>query len=134
MQRRWKNVLSPTVSRKAWTQEKDFRLMNFVRLMDPKWMLSKDHFPGTTDVIVKNRFCLLKRHLINGKKIQYPYRLGELLHFYEDIQPRQIKIDEVSQSTSEDESKNVSTEKSDFDQAFSKEIDKLLEFLNENDE
>nr|AGM32419.1 Myb-like DNA-binding domain containing protein [Coptotermes formosanus] len=65
---RWKNFLSPDVSKKGWTVEEDLLLEKLVNEFGPKWSNLAKFFPGRTDVLIKNRYCLLLRHIRAGKR------------------------------------------------------------------
>ena len=60
---RWKNYLSPKLVHDPWTQSEDELLSKLINQFGPKWSKISNHFPGRTDVIIKNRWSLLKRRL-----------------------------------------------------------------------
>lgn len=59
---RWKNYLSPKVSHAPWTPEEDDLLKQKVREYGQCWSKIVAFFPDRTDVIIKNRYTLLRRH------------------------------------------------------------------------
>jgi hypothetical protein len=65
---RWKNSLSAELVNNPWTGEEDFLLEALVGRYGQKWSEIKEYFPGRTDVNIKNRFCLLQRHIKKGKR------------------------------------------------------------------
>jgi hypothetical protein len=65
---RWKNSLSPILTKQLWTLEEDNLLKKLVEQQGQKWAILQQYFPGKTDVHIKNRYQLLNRHLKTGKK------------------------------------------------------------------
>lgn len=63
---RWKNYLSPSVSHSEWTPEEDKLLEELVAEHGPLWSKLAPFFENRTDVIIKNRYSLLKRHVRLG--------------------------------------------------------------------
>jgi hypothetical protein len=59
---RWKNFLSPSVQKGEWTNEEDALLESLVAQRGQKWSNFTEFFPGRTDVLIRNRYALLKRH------------------------------------------------------------------------
>ena len=68
---RWVNYLCPDVSHEAFTPEEDRKLENLMFQFPGKWSQIAKFFPKRTDVMLKNRGALLKRHLL--KKHSSPY-------------------------------------------------------------
>jgi hypothetical protein len=66
---RWKNFLSPHIVRKDWTSDEDLLLEKLVSQNGKKWSKFVNYFPGRTDVLIKNRYSLLARHIKTGKRI-----------------------------------------------------------------
>jgi hypothetical protein len=66
---RWKNFLSPNIIHKDWTTDEDLLLENLVSQQGRKSSKFVNYFPGRTDILIKNRYSLLMRHLKTGKRI-----------------------------------------------------------------
>lgn len=66
---RWKNFLSPSIFKREWSLEEDFRLKQLVALYGQRWSMFADFFPGRTDIIIRNRYSLLMRHMKKGMTI-----------------------------------------------------------------
>lgn len=64
---RWKNYLAPNVNHDPWTPEEDRLLEEKVQQFGQSWSKIVAFFPNRTDVIIKNRYALLKRHSANGR-------------------------------------------------------------------
>jgi hypothetical protein len=58
---RWYHYLTPTVSSAPFTAEEDERLIQQFLELGPKWKTIAAHFPGRTDINLKNRRMLLAR-------------------------------------------------------------------------
>lgn len=59
---RWRHYLSPQVSTKPWTYYEDCILMQKYAEFGPKWKNIAVVLPHRTEISVKNRFLLKKRH------------------------------------------------------------------------
>lgn len=59
---RYRNYLSQNIESKPWTKEEDEILFEKYKDMGPKWIDMTHFLPGRTDVNIKNRWALLKRH------------------------------------------------------------------------
>lgn len=59
---RWMNYLSPDVKHSPWTLQEDELIMQKVGEMGQLWSKIAKHFPGRTDVTIKNRYMKLMRH------------------------------------------------------------------------
>lgn len=58
---RWRQYLSPAITKVEWTRDQDFRLVEtFIRL-GPKWTQIAQDFPGSTPSSLKNRIKVLQR-------------------------------------------------------------------------
>jgi hypothetical protein len=66
---RWKNFLSPNIVHKEWTSDEDLLLENLVSQNGRKWSNFVQFFPGRTDVLIKNRYSMLMRHIKTGKRV-----------------------------------------------------------------
>jgi hypothetical protein len=53
---RFVNYFDKKLFKKSWNKEKDSRLVELVNQFGPKWNEIKKHFPGRTDVHLKNHF------------------------------------------------------------------------------
>jgi hypothetical protein len=56
---RWKNYLSPSVSRSPWTPQEDALLREKYAEFGSQWCLIARDFPNRTDVNIKNRWIVL---------------------------------------------------------------------------
>jgi len=63
---RWVNYLDPNVSHGEWTKEEDELILELFNQNGTKWSVISKSFLNRTDVMIKNRFQLLKRHLNKG--------------------------------------------------------------------
>jgi hypothetical protein len=59
---RWRHYLSPAVSLTPFSPEEDALLLEKYTEMGAKWKSMAVHFPGRTDIMLKNRWLLLDRH------------------------------------------------------------------------
>jgi hypothetical protein len=58
---RWTNYLAPTIAQPRWTRRLDQQLEECVAIHGRKWRVIQEHFPGKTDICLKNRYNLLAR-------------------------------------------------------------------------
>lgn len=65
---RWVNYLDPEVNKVSWTIEEDMKLQNLVEQYGQKWSRMVGHFDGRTDVMIKNRYTLIKRRIQRGEE------------------------------------------------------------------
>jgi hypothetical protein len=56
---RWMRYLSPSISKKSWTEEEDVKLIELFMNLGSKWSLISQHFKGRSDLSVRNRFSIL---------------------------------------------------------------------------
>ena len=83
---RWKNYLSPQVSQLPWTLEEDLLLKKLLTQLGQQWSKISSYFPKRTDVMLKNRWALLKRRMIKNGLIFYNSNQNLILN-----QPKIIK-------------------------------------------
>ncbi|OHS92929.1 hypothetical protein TRFO_40718 [Tritrichomonas foetus] len=67
---RWKNYLSPSVSKDPWTKEQDKLLLEKFNEYGSQWSLIVRFFPNRTDVNIKNRWVVLTNHSIQEKRVR----------------------------------------------------------------
>jgi hypothetical protein len=67
---RFKNFLSPNIVHKEWTSDEDLLLESLVSQNGRKWSNFVQFFPGRTDVLIKNRYSMLMRHIKTGKRVK----------------------------------------------------------------
>lgn len=65
---RWKNYLSPQVSRSPWTPDEDKLLLECVQKYGQKWAQIAVKFPTRTAVRIKNRYHLIHRNIEKYQK------------------------------------------------------------------
>lgn len=58
---RYKKYLSPDIYKGRWTPEEDELLLQKVESLGCHWVAMVRYFPGRTDVILKNRWNLIKK-------------------------------------------------------------------------
>jgi hypothetical protein len=83
---RWVNQLAPALSRENWTRQEDFRLVQYHRVCGNAWCQIAQYLPGRSANAVKNRWCWLSRHTLQGAVMQ--------------ARPRELPIPEIA-TTSE---------------------------------
>jgi hypothetical protein len=99
---RYKNFLSPTVVKKEWSSEEDLLLETLVSQHGKKWSKLAEYFPGRTDILIKNRFSLLMRHVKTGKRTQNQFSA-------ETIPLKHNQINEEEQVNSADYGNDMTT-------------------------
>jgi hypothetical protein len=58
---RWAHYLSPQVSAKPWSLDEDRQLLRLCLQNGTQWSVLVKHFPGRTDINLKNRWNKLQR-------------------------------------------------------------------------
>ena len=85
---RWEKYLSPTIDRGEWTEEEDKLIeMKFLQY-GSKWKILAKFFPNRTDVMIRNRWNMLKRKQQKNQK---------------DINNNKVKIDATSIDNNQNE-------------------------------
>jgi hypothetical protein len=60
---RWFNYLSPSVRTEPWSEPEVTLLVNKVSELGPRWKSLEIHFPGRTDINIRNRYRQLQKSL-----------------------------------------------------------------------
>jgi hypothetical protein len=66
---RWKNYLSPAVTREPWSSDEDRLLVKLVEELGRQWSVIAEAFPLRTNVNVKNRWAALAPSINEMKRI-----------------------------------------------------------------
>jgi hypothetical protein len=84
---RYLNYLDPKITQGNWTEEEDKKLISFLSLNSKiSWKKIMHHFPGRTDVLIKNRskFLLKRKNILHSSN-----------NFSNGIETHQIFIQEA---------------------------------------
>ena len=64
---RWHNYLSPKNSFQPWTLEEDLKIIQKVQEHGTRWSLISSYLPGRSDNLVKNRWNVVLKYVVNHK-------------------------------------------------------------------
>jgi hypothetical protein len=90
---RWENYLSQAVDGPQWTAEEDLRLQRTVCERGHKWKALEIHFPGRTDIQLKNRYNVILRRQNRLSRIPARQPRGDRLD------PTKISVDHGENKT-----------------------------------
>ena len=67
---RWNNYLSPKINRREFTIEEDQIILSKFNEYGSRWAVIANFLEKRTDQMVKNRFFVLKRHVVDENEIK----------------------------------------------------------------
>ena len=66
---RYLHYLSPNIKRSEWSSKEDFSLIKLIDEHGKKWKIFEKHFPGRTEIDIRNRFNVLARNISKKRNI-----------------------------------------------------------------
>lgn len=92
---RWIKYLSPMTRSDPFTQQEDELLRALHRQLGAKWVKISRHFPGRTDIQIKNRWLVLMRHDRKQNQSELKEHLSGDNDFVNDIEQNRPKITQI---------------------------------------